>query len=129
MLCGMASLESVSQKMRHAGQHWNELAKAVAAYLDTNPGALVEMPDSTPERKHWRYRETSPLPARIGLLAGDCLQNMRSALDYLVWELVLATATYRQTGQCFRFLSLRRRIRLRLTANKLTGLVQRRWQS
>jgi len=33
---------------------------------------------------------TSPLPAEIPLIIGDCVQNLRTALDYLVWELVLA---------------------------------------
>ena len=30
------------------------------------------------------------MPAAIPLIIGDALQNLRSALDYLVWELVLA---------------------------------------
>lgn len=30
------------------------------------------------------------VPARFGLIAGDILQCLRSSLDYLVWELVLA---------------------------------------
>jgi hypothetical protein len=31
----------------------------------------------------------SPIPEKIGLIVGDCLQNLRTSLDYLVWELVL----------------------------------------
>lgn len=32
----------------------------------------------------------TPIPVRVALIIGDCLQNLRTALDYLVWELVLA---------------------------------------
>jgi hypothetical protein len=32
----------------------------------------------------------SVLPAQLPLILGDCLQNLRSSLDYLVWELVVA---------------------------------------
>lgn len=34
--------------------------------------------------------KTEDVPPRIALIAGDFLQNLRSSLDYLVWELVLA---------------------------------------
>ncbi len=36
------------------------------------------------------FREKIPVPARIPLIVGDFLQNVRSALDYLIWELVIA---------------------------------------
>jgi hypothetical protein len=76
--------------MTRAKQHYDELARELDIYYATRPGGLVEMPDSVPEKRHHQFRETKPLPPRIGLTCGDCLQNMRSALDYLVWELVLA---------------------------------------
>src|SRR5689334_7092437 len=31
-----------------------------------------------------------PIPVQLPLIIGDCIQNIRSALDYLVGELVLA---------------------------------------
>jgi hypothetical protein len=34
--------------------------------------------------------EATPIPSVVPLLIGDCLQNLRSSLDYLVLELVLA---------------------------------------
>lgn len=33
---------------------------------------------------------TGAIPGRISLILGDSLQNLRSSLDYLVWELVIA---------------------------------------
>ena len=37
-----------------------------------------------------RVRTKVPIPSSIPLRIGDCFQNLRSSLDYLVWELVLA---------------------------------------
>jgi hypothetical protein len=86
----MASLRSVVWKMIRAKQHYEELARELDAYYATRPGGLVEVPDNVAEKRHYQFQETKRLPPRIGLICGDCLQNMRSALDYLIWELVLA---------------------------------------
>jgi len=42
-----------------------------------------------------------PVPARFGLIAGDFLQNIRSSLDYLVWQLVIANG--KKPGRCNAF--------------------------
>lgn len=44
---------------------------------------------STDDAPTFRFGPVKPIPQRFGLIAGDCLQNLRSCLDYLVWELVL----------------------------------------
>src|SRR5262245_37888452 len=36
-----------------------------------------------------RFDPLPPLPLQIALIAGDCLNNIRAALDHLVWQLVL----------------------------------------
>lgn len=42
-----------------------------------------------------------PLPLRIALLAGDCLNNLRATLDHLVWQLVLREGQNPEGRQCF----------------------------
>jgi hypothetical protein len=37
-----------------------------------------------------RFEAKSSIPPCIPIIVGDCLQNLRSSLDYLVWELVIA---------------------------------------
>ena len=63
----------------------------MAEYFATNPCAMVRDVDSGTEKPTFSFFARNPIPARLALLAGDCLQNLRSSLDYLVWELVLAT--------------------------------------
>lgn len=37
-------------------------------------------------------RVLHPPPLRLGVIVGDLVHNVRSALDHLVWQLVLANA-------------------------------------
>ena len=90
---GMASLESVRQKLQRSKALYDELYRELIAYYQSNPGNLFPTPDSTPEHPRRLFREKSPVPARLGLICGDSLQCLRSSLDYLVWELALASAT------------------------------------
>jgi hypothetical protein len=86
----MAIPESLAYKLTHADMHHDLLKIAVKNYLSSSPVGLVEMPDSVPGQTHHRVQPVKKVPARIGLIFGDCLQNLRSTLDYLVYELVLA---------------------------------------
>jgi hypothetical protein len=61
----------------------------------------VEAPESTPENRIFGYKLKGDVPARFGLIAGDFLQNMRSSLDYLVWQLVIANK--KTPGRCNAF--------------------------
>jgi hypothetical protein len=86
----MASLDSVKQKFQRAKIHRDELHRELVSYYESNPGNLFETPESTPEHRLYEFREKKPIPAHFGLICGDCLQCLRSSLDYLVWELVEA---------------------------------------
>ena len=86
----MASLDSVKQKIFRAVLHGKALEPELLGYFDTNPGKMVRDPDSSSEKPTFTFQPKGPIPARFGLIVGDCLQNLRSSLDYLVWELVLA---------------------------------------
>jgi hypothetical protein len=86
----MPSLDSVRQKMYRSQIHFDELLKEVVAYYESSPGEIVRTQESPANAPLFRFQEKTPVPARIPLILGDCLQNLRSSLDYLVWELVEA---------------------------------------
>jgi hypothetical protein len=83
--------EQVTWKLYRAKQHYDELSKELVEYFKNDPGELVEAPESTPENQIFGYKLKGDVPARVGLISGDFLQNMRSSLDYLVWQLVVAS--------------------------------------
>jgi hypothetical protein len=85
----MASLDSVRQKISHSEFHLNLVKSEIAEYLKANPGEFVPRASSTYDKPTFVLKPKSSIPEKIGLAVGDCLQNLRSSLDYLVWELVL----------------------------------------
>jgi hypothetical protein len=68
------SYKSVILKMTRAREHFDSLGPEIDAVND-----LLR-----------QGHKNVQVPHCVGLVCGDCLQNMRSALDYLIYELVLA---------------------------------------
>jgi hypothetical protein len=93
--------EQIQWKIYRAKQHYDELKKELAEYFQDAPGKLVEAPESTPEKPILGFQLKGSVPARFALIAGDFLQNIRSSLDYLVWQLVIANGT--RPGRCNAF--------------------------
>jgi hypothetical protein len=89
---GMASMDSVRQKFYRVRVHYDELLRELTAYYDSMPDTAHTKIDPETKARGWMFPEGgADVPARIGLIVGDCIQNLRSSLDYLVWELVLAS--------------------------------------
>lgn len=86
----MASLNSVELKIFRATQHIKSLESELQGYFQSNPGKMMRQPHTCENEGVFRFVPSGPIPARFGLIVGDVLQNLRSSLDYLVWELVLA---------------------------------------
>jgi hypothetical protein len=84
------SLLSVEWKIYRAGEHFKEVESHLRRYFQSNPGKVMVEPGSTPDSVVATFKAKHGIPVRIPLIIGDCLQNARSALDYLVWELVRA---------------------------------------
>ena len=84
------SLDGCREKIKRAVKHTNELNQEVDAFWDTKPCRAVGEFD--PETGWLRIKMTVseyPRP-RWGVIVGDIAHNLRSALDHLVWQLVLA---------------------------------------
>ena len=86
----MASLDSVKQKIDRSAEHLRSLESEAMRYFSANPGEVVPEEDAKSGRIVMRFVQRIPVPVAIPLIVGDALQNLRSSLDYLVWELVLA---------------------------------------
>jgi len=86
----MARPKEIDYKLYRAKQHYEELERELQQWWASNPGHMVPAPESTAEYPLVIFATKEPIPARFGLIAGDYLQNLRSVLDYLIWQLVLA---------------------------------------
>jgi hypothetical protein len=84
-----ASLEGPRARIGRAAEHLEEINAAVNAFVDADPYLLRLKRDPN----GWsvsKIREiTEGHSDHFGLVFGDFLHNLRSALDNLVWQLVL----------------------------------------
>jgi hypothetical protein len=86
-----ASLDSVYAKIERAEHHRRNFIEAERRFLETKPYTLVKEyePESGWNTVRWSVRESPPAVLALGL--ADCLHNLRAALDYLAWQLVVAS--------------------------------------
>lgn len=97
----MGSIENVREKFSRVQVHYEELRRELDAYYGTLPDTVYLDPATTLENPQWQFPVVGVVPAKIGLIVGDCLQTMRSSLDYLVWELVLVSGNQPNHSNAF----------------------------
>ena len=83
-------LDGVRLKLTRAEEHLHILDDETARYLDGDFFQLVR--DDTAHGSVFHLWVKEQPPARLSLLLGDCLHNLRSSLDHLAWQLVIANA-------------------------------------
>lgn len=82
------SISGSRAKIGRAFHHFDILKKAVEAFFANKPYSLVIEPDAERSRQIIRLRDTRQAPVgEWALIIGDCVHNLRSALDYIAWEL------------------------------------------
>ena len=91
-------LGGVEAKIRRADEHWQTLRDASEAFIDSNPYSMVlEHVSDLPVRYAMRAKVTADPPVRLGVIVGDYVNNLRSALDHLVWQIVIAHGEHAPT--------------------------------
>jgi hypothetical protein len=83
-------MEAVRQKIARSREHLKSVETEIKGYFEKEPCRVVAEFDTNSNRVVGRFVVTLPVPDSIPIILGDALQNLRSSLDYLVWELVLA---------------------------------------
>lgn len=83
------SLAAFQAKLRRADEHLGALVDGIGAFLETQPYLIAFEVDAETGQKVARAKANGEPPPIVdwGLLIGDCVHNMRSALDHLAWEL------------------------------------------
>ena len=82
--------ESVTDKIFRSKEHLDTLGLELGRYFKTNPGKIVRQAEGEPDQYIGKFELNSPLPRQFLMIIGDAIQYLRSSLDYLVRELVLA---------------------------------------
>ncbi len=96
-------LDGVLAKLERANEHYAELNAEIRTYLASEPYVVVrqEHPDWEGSGDDYvsfvlRLREEAPI--RLGVVLGDCAHNLRSSLDHLAWQLVVAAGNEPKGG-------------------------------
>lgn len=128
----MPSLYGVIEKRNWAEHHLKLIETRITDFIGDDPYPVLT--DSHPKLGVYHACLVYPkkLPAReLTLMIGDCVHNMRSALDYIAWELAGASMAdtetmfpIYETDIGFRKHALRRMKRLPLDAQTLIERLQ-----
>ncbi len=77
-------------KLDRALHHLQSLEYETAAWLDSKPYRLTEEYDTSSGETVLVAELLRPVPPRFAPIIGDCVHNLRSALDNLAYELAVA---------------------------------------
>jgi hypothetical protein len=82
-------LDGCTERVDRAGEHLVNLRDLISATIEKHKNSFVVEFDPLPPNDVIRPRrpQSLPTPYRVGILIGEVLYNLRSALDYLVFEL------------------------------------------
>lgn len=98
---GEPSLDGVWAKLDRADEHLEVLASEIKSFINRDPQPFgFSVPYFDPDTGwHTVYGmvEEEP-PERLGVILGDVLHNIRSALDHLIWQLVVLSGAEPRAG-------------------------------
>jgi hypothetical protein len=86
----VASLKGPRLKLDRAKSHLDDLVEAIKRFYETDPydGVVKDNPET--QRREFTVTQADPLPDELALISGDVIHNLRSALDHLIWQLIIA---------------------------------------
>ncbi len=83
-------LDGIRQKLKRAEQNILSLNGEINSFLDTGDYRAIPNDNENVFRKALQYHSTRNVPIKFSVLAGEIIYHLRSSLDHLVWQLVIA---------------------------------------
>lgn len=83
----MATLDGVRIKLARADRHIAELRTAAQEFFDSKPYTIYEVEEANGDLVR-RLRIVRTIPNDWPAVLGDAIHNLRSALEFLAWQLV-----------------------------------------
>jgi len=84
-------LRGVLAKYNRSSELYDDLREEMDSFFNSDPGPHSSMGEFDHEAWEWveRVQIHEPPPIRFGVILGDVVHNLRSALDHLVWQTTL----------------------------------------
>ena len=98
-----AGTRIIGLKVKRAKQHIADLDRRIHLFFTgpPNPYPIVKETDSETGDLVFKLGKCVPIPEDFPLIIGDALQNLRTALDHLVWQLILSNGGTPKTTSGF----------------------------
>lgn len=96
-----SSLDQINVKINQAKIHLATLNLQIRAYIQAQPFTISTRRDPSTRRLHYFVQEVKPLPTDLSAVVGDVLQNLRSALDHVAYQLVLVGTSAEPSGHVY----------------------------
>lgn len=82
-----SAFDTIEAKIDRAGEHLDALIRDIRDWGESDPFRLVSEPGRPSTEHHVRiYFSQEPRLAHWGLIFGDMVHNLRSAMDHIVWH-------------------------------------------
>lgn len=94
-------IESVRVKVERAKQHLRELETARDGFIAATPYAIQSKFNPQTGYDEFFVTNIESPPDEISTIVGDVIHNLRSALDYLAYQLVLVNGAEPTSQTCF----------------------------
>jgi hypothetical protein len=78
-------MASWDRKLERTEEHLRALAKAIETFIATDPYAVTVKKEADGAEHVYCFSKFTDPPDSIGILAGDAVHNLRSALDHIVF--------------------------------------------
>lgn len=84
------SLEGPRAKIERAERHINDLHAEISRFHESIPYEVTVEVDAESGYRLWKVTKVISPPRELALIAGDAIHNLRSALDHVFCQLVVA---------------------------------------
>jgi hypothetical protein len=84
----VAPIDDIRSKVERAGEHVADLKSEIGRFFATEPYARAIKDDPQTGERVCYLSVCKDVPLRVSIIAGDAIHNIRSALDYLAYQLV-----------------------------------------
>jgi hypothetical protein len=83
-------MSGIREKIKRAKKHIEDFKSELQIFHDSKPYAIRVDVDSSPMQPIVQILKADPVPPYLACIVGDAIHNLRSALDHLACELVMA---------------------------------------
>jgi hypothetical protein len=84
-----AVVERIRAKVTRAKQHIQDFQLGLRAFYETKPYAVAIKEDAQAGKRIYYVAKADPVPDSLTTIAADVIQNLRSPLDHIAYQLVL----------------------------------------